>query len=406
MIMLGVPAFGLTFAVTILTIYLPIILNNLVNPVLIGTIIGAEGVFGLFLPFIFGVLSDRERTVAGRWKYLTPATVAMIASLVLMGLFRNVAIIVPMVAVFYMGYFAYLAPYWATYPDLIKKEYSGRSRSAEGTWRVLGAFVALLSGGFLLTVWTPLPFVMGAGLVGLVTFIFGLTLKGHIHKKIPRHIESFGESFKYIQKIMRSNSDIRNLVIANTFWNATLQSIQAFVVLFFTEGLHRSEHFVSGVIFPIASIGILIMAPLAGKLADKYGHIRILLIACIIYGIGDTLPAFTQSYWVIAVVPLVSAAAAAIMTLPYSAMMRLMGNDRHGALSGLFGISRGLGTFLGPVISGAAVALGRSVFAATDGWGGFWFMAGLFILISLFFLLRIREPQLEPVKLGLAELKT
>lgn len=402
MILLGVPAFGLTFAVTILTIYLPTILNKLVNPVLVGVIIGAEGVFGLFLPFIFGVLSDRERTVAGRWKYLTPATIAMAASLVLMGLFRGVAVIVPMVALFYMGYFAYLAPYWATYPDLIKKEYSGRSRSAEGTWRVLGAFVALLSGGFLLTVWTPLPFVLGAGLVGLVTMIFGYTLKDHIHKRIPRHVESFSDSFKYIRTTMRDNSDMRNLVIANTFWNATLQSIQAFVVLFFTEGLHRSEHFVSGVIFPIAAIGILIMAPLAGKLADRYGHIRVLLIACLIYGVGATLPAFTQSYWVIAVVPLVAAAAAAIMTLPYSAMMRLMGNDRHGALSGLFGISRGLGTFLGPVIAGAAVVLGRSVFSATNGWGGFWLVAGLFILISLFFLLRIREPELEPIEVGLA----
>jgi MFS family permease len=394
MVMLGVPAFGLTFGVTILTAFLPTILNVFVSPVIIGLIIGAEGFFGLFVPLIFGVLADRSQTVAGRWTYLVPATAAMAAALVLMGLFHNIFVIGFMVALFYFGYFAYLAPYWATYPDLIPKSYAGRSRSAESSWRVTGAFVALVSGGFLLTLWRPLAFIVSAGLVVGVTIIFSYTIRKYYRKRIVTHHDTIKGSLASSWRMLKDEHDIRNLLIANSFWNATLQIIQAFTVLFFTQGLGRSAHFVSGVIFPVAAIGILIMAPLSGKLADKYGHRKILLISCIIYGVGALAPVFTLRYWVIAVIPIVSGAAAALMTLPYSALMKLINGQPHGAISGLFGISRGIGTFLGPIVAGAIISLGGSLFKATHGYAGEWLAAGLFILISLPFLLRIKSPEL------------
>jgi hypothetical protein len=198
MLGLGLPALGLTFAVTILTAFLPTVLHQLVNPVLIGLIIGAEGFFGLFVPLIFGALADRSRTVGGRWRYLLPATVVMAAALVLMGLVRQAIVIGLMVALFYLGYFAYLAPYWATYPDLIPKRFSGRSRSAESSLRVVGAFLALLSGGFMLTVWKPLAFIVAAAFVAAVTFLFGYVLHGHEKAPIKRKDEPFGETLGYI----------------------------------------------------------------------------------------------------------------------------------------------------------------------------------------------------------------
>lgn len=393
--LLGVPAFGLTFGVTILTAFLPTILHSQLNPVLIGLVIGAEGFFGLFVPLIFGALADRAKTVSGRWEYLLPSTALMAAALALMGIFNaNVWIVGFMVMVFYLGYFAYLAPYWATYPDLIPKDYSGRSRSAESSWRVFGAFLALVSGGFLLTLWKPLAFIISAGLIVLVTYIFSHTIFHHRRVQIKTKDKSVMDVVSYVKEVLVKRHDIRNLLIANAFWNATLQIIQAFTVLFFTQGLHRSTHFVSGVIFPIAALGILVMAPLSGKLADKYGHKRVILFCCLIYGAGDLMPVFTQQTWVIVIIPLVAGAAAALMTLPYSALMRLLSGQPHGAMSGLFGVSRGIGTFIGPIAAGGVIALGRQLFKSTNGYAGEWLAAGVFILISLFFLLPIKNPEL------------
>lgn len=232
LLLLGVPSFGLTFAVTVLTAFLPTQLTKLTTPLSIGVIIGIEGIFGLFAPIIFGILSDRATSTVGRFRYLLPSTAAMAASLTLMGMINSRWVIVPMVALFYIGYFAYLSPYWALYPDLVDDRNASRSRSAEGILRVVGAFLALLSGGFLLTLWTPLPFVISAGLVIGVTFSLLATVLKRSDKKIKQQAESFTDSLRYVWQMVRRDRDVRNLAIANTFWNGTLQSIQAFVVVF------------------------------------------------------------------------------------------------------------------------------------------------------------------------------
>lgn len=395
MIALGVPSFGLTFAVTMVTAFIPDILHDILSPVLTGVLIGAEGFFGLFVPLIFGVLADKSKTVAGRWKYVGPATAAMASALVLMGIFHhNIWIISWMVALFYLGYFAYLAPYWATYPDIIPNDHAGRARSAEGSWRVAGAFLALVTGGFLLALWRPLAFIISAGLVVWVTVFLAAVLREFEHTPIHTRNETIRRTLRDIWRMWRADSDIRNLLIANGFWNAALQAIQAFTVLFFTQGMHRSEEFVSGVIFPVAAIGILIMAPLAGRLADNKGHYKVLLVSALIYGLGTLAPVFTLNYGVILVVPVVAGAAATIMTLPNSALQKLLTNQPHGAISGLFGISRGFGTFLGPVIAGAAIVSLRWLFPATNGYAAMWLSVSVMVLVSIFFLTRVKNKEI------------
>lgn len=385
LIALGVPSFGLTFAVTMLSAYMPSLMKDIAGPIQIGLIIGAEGFFGLFMPLIMGTLADRSDKVSDRFRYLVPTTILMAASLCLMGLFHILFFIGIMVALFYIAYYSYLAPYWAIYPDLIPKEYSGRSRSAESAWRVTGALLALMSGGFLLSLWKPLPFILAAGLVGVVTFGLITFLHKLSHTKVKRHHQELGEAAGYMWRTLRTNRSIRNLVIANALWNATLRSILTYTVLFFTVGLGRSQHFVSGVIFPIAAIGMVVMAPLSGKLADKYGHIKVLTISLLIYGFGDLSAGFTQASWLIGVVPLVSGAAATVMTLPYAVLMRILHGEPHGAASGIFGVSRGIGSFLGPLITGVAIVWNRSLLSSTHGYAAFWIASGAYILISLFF---------------------
>lgn len=386
---LGLPSAGLTFAVTVLSAYLPHYIRNLANPIVIGLILGAEGFFGLFMPILIGNISDRSPYVGGRFRYLALAAAFMAGALCLIGVFHQLVLIAVMVALFYAGYYAYLGPYWAIYPDLVPKSHSGRSRSAESAWRVAGSFTALVGGGFLISLWTPLPFLLGAGLIAVVTSLLGWGIKSRSKTRVQSNHQSFFESLRYVREMTRSNPAIRNLVIANALWNATLRSILAFTVLFFTVGVHRTPHFVSGFIFPVAAIGMVSMAPLAGKLADKVGHIKVISIALIIYAAGTFVAGVTQQTWVIAIVPLVSGAAATLMALPFALLMRLLKNEAHGAASGLFGISRGMGSFIGPAITGAAIVAGKHFFSSTNGYAALWWACGMYLTISLFFVRRI-----------------
>jgi MFS family permease len=227
--------------------------------------------------------------------------------------------------------------------------------------------------------------------MGAVTIILWFTIHAHEQIKVRHDHKTHKEAFAYVFKVLRTNHDIRNLSIANALWNASLQTIRTFVVLFFTIGLHKSHEFVSGIAFPVAAIGLLIMAPLSGKIADTYGHIKVLTIAVLIYGLGAIVPWLTQDYWVIAIVPFVAGAAATVMTLPYAALMRLLDGESHGSASGIFGFSRAFGSFLGPLITGAAIVIERPHLPATSGYAVMWLMVAIFNLSSLFFLRNINS---------------
>ncbi|HVX47902.1 MAG TPA: MFS transporter [Candidatus Saccharimonadales bacterium] len=384
LVLLGLPSLGTAFAVTTLTVYAPTILQNLTGPAITGLIIGIEGIFGLFVPFITGAWADHARTLRGRFNHLIPATVVMAVALLAVGWDGSLWLIIPGIAVFYIGYFAYLAPYWSLYPALIPKSHSGRSRSAEGTWQVVGTFFALLGGGFLFGLWQALPFVLAAGVVVAVTAILGITIiLPRASQKVRHSPDKVYDSIRYTFDILRSRPDITRLAVANGLWYAALNSIRAFVVLFFVRGLGYSTGFVSGIIFPVAAIGMAVMSPLSGKLADKYGHRRVLLIALFIYGLGGIVPTLTQSNWVMITVPVFAGAAATVMVLPYSVLMRLMTDERHGASSGIMGVSRGVGSFLGPLLTGVAISLSGHIFPASKGYAALWATISIFVLASI-----------------------
>lgn len=96
---------GLAFTVTVVSTYVPVLVEQISGPVLVGVLglLGARSLWGIGLAL----------------------------------------------AVLYAGYYAVLAPYWSLYPDLVPAEQSGRSRSAESTWRVVGVGLALVAGGLL-----------------------------------------------------------------------------------------------------------------------------------------------------------------------------------------------------------------------------------------------------------------
>jgi predicted MFS family arabinose efflux permease len=175
-----------------------------------------------------------------------------------------------------------------------------------------------------------------------------------------------GRSFRHPQ--------VGALLIAKALWNFALAALRAFVVLFFVMGLARSTTFVSAVIFPLAALG-LVAAPLSGRVADRVGHIKVLTVSVVVYGSGLLLPSFVHAARVVVLIPVVATGAATVMTLPYAVFMQLLDTDEnnqdaHGSASGLFGLSRGVGSLLGPILVGLPVELtAGNLFASTNGYG-------------------------------------
>jgi hypothetical protein len=52
--------------------------------------------------------------------------------------------------------------------------------------------------------------------------------------------------------------------------------------------------------------------------------------------------------------------------------MPLMPEGEHGALTGYYSFSRGLGTWLGPLLAGIAISARHDLFASTQGYQATW----------------------------------
>jgi MFS family permease len=400
LISLGTPALGMAFTVTVVASYVPVVLQAGSSPIVIGALVGAEGFFGIFVPALVGNWSDRKsRVVRDRLPPLVVSAglvvlalvaIGVLALLGLLGVWASAAALV----LLYVGYYGFLAPYWTLYPDTVPDEQSGRSVSAEGTWRVVGTGLGLISGGLLLGVATGLPFLAAAALVTITVLVLVRGLRSRGDVEVSGESTEGRPSAQAMRDLLR-DPYIRRLSIANALWNFALMALRAFVVLYFVAGLDRSTTFVATVVFPAVAVGIVIGAPLSGWLADRFGHVRLLVGALLLWGIGMAVPAFDHRTWVVGIIPVVALGAAVVMVLPLSVLMRLVPEERHGAASGLFGVSRGVGSTLGPVVTGVAVVLLGDVWPVgdSDGYGAMWLVCSVALLASVPFTWALRRSE-------------
>lgn len=373
----------LALSITLVTTYLPVLIVELSGPAVTGLLIGSEGLLALFVPLLVGSWSDRPRTRFGRrMPFLLLAAPVAAAALVAMPLVGSLLALVVLLLVFYAAYFTFYSPYYALYPDLVSDAIRGRSQGFQNTLREIGLGGALVGGGVLLGIWQPLPFLIAGLLLLAATLAFAWMIEE------PEEIEDEADdtdddtgALARVRDLVAGNRGLRFTAAATALWELTLAALKTFVVLFFTVGLGRSTGFASIVL--AVAVAVIAAAVVGGKLADRFGHIRLIRTALWVYALGLLVPFFWHDPWVLAVVPPAAFAAGIVMTLPFSLMMGMMPGERHGAAAGLYGFSRGVGVLLGPVIAGVAIQLLRPVLESTEGYAAVFAVGSAAILASI-----------------------
>lgn len=357
---------------------LPVLLESKSGPLAAGALVAMEGVFALILPGLVGPWSDRY---GKRMPFVWAASGLATAALVLMALGGPLWLFAIWIACFQIGYFAYLTPYFALYPDLVDDEEAGRAQGLQGAWRSVGLGLAFVVGPALLAVWRPAPFLVAAVVVAAVTPIFARVVSKRVQTH-GRHGTGGAGGFGGIVELVRERPGVRWFVVANGLWETALAALRAFVVLFVVRGLDRDESFASAIL-AIVVVASVFAAPLSGFLADKMGRRRVIAVCLWVYGLGALVPAFTQSIAILPVVLLVALAAVALMTLPYALLMGLLPESDHGAGAALFSISRGLGLLAGPLLAGLAITVLEPAFEGTDGYAALFLVVSASVLLTL-----------------------
>ena len=383
--LLGLPTFGLAFAISVLTTYGPVVLIHVVHSTSqVGALIGGEGAFALFIPIVSGAVSDRlpGSPAARRLPFLAAGTPLIIAGLALLALTGSLAVAAASVLAFFVGYYLYYPPYRALYADLLPRSFYARAQASQAIVRGAGLGVALLAGGLLLAVWRPLPFVI-AGVAVLATTLALVPLLG-VENKCPNQVLPYETDS--IRRLLLRNAELRAFAAANGLWEFSFSGLKSFIVLYVVRGLDHSPSVASAVIAVVA-VAYVVAAPLAGRLADRYGIVPVLRISALIYGTGLVAGVFPHTLTPMLIgLPFVALAGAIVMTLPQALAFTVAPPGRQGAAAGLQDFSRGLGVVLGPVVVGAAITAFGDQLDATHGYAAMWPVIGIPVLASLVFL--------------------
>jgi MFS family permease len=384
--LLGVPTLALALSVTVVTTYLPVVARTFVGSrLVIGLIVGIEGLIALWLPLVVGAWSDSLRTrIGGRLPFLLAASPLVVLGLAVMGAVGSVGTLFVAALVFFTGYFLAYEPYRALYPDLVEEDVAGRAQGNQAIWRGAGTGLALLGGGLLLGLGTAAPFLACAAVYLLALAAFtAVALRRGLPEQGGGEREGVRAEAGRVWRLVRGSRPLQAFLVANALWELSLGALKTFVVLYVTQGLGYSRVAASLMIGGVAVV-VLLAAVGSGRLADRFGHARVLAFALPVYGLGLLVPFLVTAPVAVALsVPPIAIGGGVIMALPYAVLMQHMPQEQHGALTGYYSFSRGIGTWLGPLLGGLAVTVLAGPFAATEGYQAVWGVCAAAVLLSL-----------------------
>ena len=395
--LLALPTFALAFAITTVSAYLGKVTRTYTqDTIVIGVIIGGEGLMALWIPLLAGAWSDQLRTrVGGRLPFVIGGCLPAAAGLVLIGFLHSLLAIALAAGGFFAFYFVAYEPYRAMYPDMVRSaEVAGRAQSAQAVARGLGTGLALVGSGLLLSVGRAVPFVFAAAvlLIAVGAFVYLVLRRGLERSPRPSAARGPRDATRRLLQLVAEHPSLRYYFVANALWEMALAALKAFIVLYLMQGLGYGLQTSSLIIGGVALV-ILLGAAASGKLGDRFGRLRVVVFAAWMYGLGFLVPVFTTVRPAIGVatVPL-ALGGGTLMTLAYAILMPLMPKRDHGALTGFYSLSRGVGITTGPLIAGVLIAVTQhGPFAQTQGYQAMWIVCSAAALASVWFMRGMRR---------------
>ena len=383
---LGLPTFGLAFAICILTTYGPVLLLDLSgSPGTVGALLAGEGALALGVPLLAGALSDRL-PAGGRLGRRLPFVVVggplLLAGLVLLPLSGDLLVAGVALLLFFVGYYLYYPPYRALYADLLPRSLYARSQASQAVYRGAGLGLGLMTGGFFLGLWMPLPFVVAGSVVLASTLVLRPIARLH------RACEADG-SAPVSLRVLLHDSGMRTFAVANSLLETGFAGLRTFIVLYVTKGLDRSTT-VASVVIGVVAVAYVVGAPLASRLERRFDIVTVMSWAGVLYGVGlvaGMVPTSLAPELVL--LPFVALAGSVLLTLPPALAFLVAPQGSEGVAAAVVEASRGVGVVLGPLLVGYAVRFGHGLFPSTEGYAAMWPVIGVATLLAVPLLRRL-----------------
>lgn len=329
-----------------------------------GLIFGVTFVTAFFFSPIWGRIGDRY----GRKRILIFSAFGMAFSILFMGFVDSVWELFILRA--FMGIFAgFISMSQAFISTQTPKEIAGRVLGTLQTGSITGQLIGPLLGGVLADSfgyastfkWTSIAIFISAVLVFATREYRMKDVKG------TKTSYTTKEVFRHIGK----NPLLLHVLLISTIIQMAHFSIQPILSLYVGE-LHGTENLAlySGIAFSAAGLGNLMMARQWGKIADRFGYIRILITLLLIAAFVYLPGAFVTNIWQLVLIRFaLGVAIGGIVPVRVAYIRQEAPIAMQGEVLGYNTSLRFLGNVIGPVMGGfVAGAFGiSSVFFITSG---------------------------------------
>ena len=357
--------------------------------------LAAEGFFALTLPLVIGPWSDTFHTPLGRRRPFMAAAIGPMAfALALLAFMPNLWTTALMLCALFFAYYVYEPPYRGLYPDVLPEQVFGRAQGVQHVFRGVAIGGALIGGGYLFHLWRPAPFLAASAVVAvacLVPILFVTEDGGQ-----GRVFEGVRTYVAHSWRVLRSDRDVATFLVANTAWEGTFAGARTFVVLYVTVGLGEPLSTSTYILAAVAG-GYIVAALVAGRIGDRVGLARVIIVASVVYGTGLVAGGLGREWhaWYLVLIFLVAIAGGTVMTLAWGLLFKLMPSGERGAISGLATTTKGVGLVIGPLVAGGVIDLLSSRLEATDGYQALWPVLGVPILLAIPLVARLIRAEAE-----------
>jgi MFS family permease len=319
------------------------------SPELVGFVVGASTLTGIFLKFPAGTLSD----VIGR-KTMLLAAGAVFATLPFMYLGVASVVTLILIRLVHGGATAIFGPVAsATVSDLAPVEKRGHwlgwYSTAQGVGQALGP---VLAGSLIVAVSFDRAF-LASGLIGLMAL--GVAA---FWPRTSSHPESGSLWQRFKTGIVEVARDRRVLTTsvaqaAQFFLNG---SLNAFLPLYAAETIGLNA-FRIGMIFGVQTVGTLVARPWFGAISDRAGRRPVIVSGLLACATAIAMLSFAAGFASLLAAALAYGIGLAITTSATAAYVTdLSKRTRYGAAHGVFGTIYDVGDAAGPIAAGFLVA--------------------------------------------------
>ncbi|HSJ06072.1 MAG TPA: MFS transporter [Longimicrobiales bacterium] len=386
---------------TLIAALLPILLApHAPATFLIGAVIATEGLFALVLPYVAGAATDSlgariQGRLGRRGLLLALAAPPMALALVLMPFRDSFWTLAGTAVVYFAALHLYATPLRALLIESTPEHRWGAVQGVLGAMHLGGVAFGLIAGGLLFSIWEPLPFLVGAGLIAATTAITlvaarhgGDTERG---AEDAEDAEDCGQGdgqawrmrdeLRFWRDLLRDR-EARRFLAGNILWNAGTEGIRPYIFLFATVVL--------GVAIQTASLALLgflgaagVGSLLVGHYGDRFGRRRLLLIGAVVTGLAMMPGMFVRDLLPLILLLLPAGlGAAALVSLPYPVFEEIVNEEDVGRSTGTFFASVGIARLVAPLLVGAAIDGARAWLPNGDGYPIMWPVAGTLILMG------------------------